>query len=53
MNMFHSFWTLALFLVFLGIIFWAWSSRRKSAFDDAARLPMDDDKIDPGRENNG
>jgi cbb3-type cytochrome oxidase subunit 3 len=32
-----------LLTVFLGIVFWAWSSARKSAFDAAARLPLDEE----------
>ena len=28
---------------FIGIVFWAWSGRRKSDFEAAARLPLDDD----------
>jgi len=40
---FHIFWTIALFLVFLGIFAWAWSGRRKKDFAEAANLPLDDD----------
>jgi cytochrome c oxidase cbb3-type subunit 4 len=38
-----GYWTLAAFIVFLGIIAWAWSRKRKKDFDAAARLPLDDD----------
>ena len=31
-------------LTFLGIVAWAWSSRRKTDFDEAARLPFLDDE---------
>lgn len=41
---FHSWWTLVLLLVFIGIVVWAWSPKRKRKFDEAARLPLDDDK---------
>jgi len=41
---FHSYWTLLLLAVFVGIIVWAWSSKRKKAFDEAARLPLEDDE---------
>ena len=34
--------TLILMLTFLGIVVWAWSSRRKKDFEEAARLPLDD-----------
>ncbi len=40
---FHIIWTIALLVTFLGIIAWAWSSRRKQDFDEAANLPLEDD----------
>ena len=33
-----------LILVFLGIIAWAYSGRRKRDFDEAAHLPFDEDE---------
>jgi len=35
--------TVMSFLAFLGIVWWAYSAPRKAAFDEAARLPLDDD----------
>jgi cytochrome c oxidase cbb3-type subunit 4 len=35
--------TVVLFAVFIGIVFWAWSGRRRAAFDAAARAPLEDD----------
>jgi len=35
--------TIALFIIFIGIIVWAWSPARKQGFNDAARLVIDDD----------
>ena len=35
--------TAVLMLVFIGIVVWAWSSRRRRAFDAAARLPLEED----------
>lgn len=32
------------FVLFLGIVLWAWSGHRKRAFDEAARLVLDDDE---------
>ena len=32
--------TLLSLILFLGIVFWAWSSRRRSGFDEAARVPF-------------
>ena len=35
--------TVVMFVLFIGICIWAWSSRRKADFDEAAQLPLDDD----------
>jgi len=37
--------TVALFVAFLGIVFWAYSSRQKVRFDEAANLPFADDEM--------
>ena len=37
--------TLLCMLTFLGIIAWAWSSRRKNDFDEAAMLPFADEDM--------
>ena len=37
--------TLLLMLTFIGIVIWAWSGKRKKDFDEAARLPLDDDPV--------
>jgi cytochrome c oxidase cbb3-type subunit 4 len=42
--MFHSLWTVLLVILFIGIIAWAWSAKRKKSFDQAARMPLDEDK---------
>jgi cytochrome c oxidase cbb3-type subunit 4 len=41
--MFHAYWTVLLFIIFVGIWIWAWSAKRKSSFDEAARMVLDDD----------
>ena len=33
------------FLCFVGIVFWAYSNRQKSRFDEAANLPFADDEM--------
>ncbi len=43
-NDFRSIVTVMSFVVFIGIVFWAYSGRRKAAFDEAAQLVMDDDE---------
>jgi cytochrome c oxidase cbb3-type subunit 4 len=42
----RSVMTLVAFVTFLGIVAWAWSSRRKTDFDEAARLPFDSEDSD-------
>ena len=39
--------TVVMLVVFLGIVWWAWSAKRQAAFDAAARTPLADE---PGRE---
>ena len=43
--------TIGLFIIFIGIIVWAWSPARKQDFNDAADLVIDDD-IDSVKTNN-
>jgi cbb3-type cytochrome oxidase subunit 3 len=43
--------TIGLFIIFIGIIVWAWSPARKQDFNDAAHLVIDDD-IDSVKTNN-
>ena len=43
----HGLWTLVLIVVFVGIVVWAFSRKRKAAFDAAARIPIDDDETAP------
>lgn len=33
------------FVSFVGIVLWAYSSRRKTAFDEAARLPLTESEL--------
>ncbi len=42
-NTLRSISTVAALLVFLGIVWWAWSKNRKRDFDEAARLPFEQD----------
>ena len=43
LNDLRAVWTLVSFLVFLGIVGWAYGRARKGVFDAAARLPLDDE----------
>lgn len=37
--------TTVIFVAFVGICVWAWSSRRKTDFDASAALPLEKDTI--------
>jgi cytochrome c oxidase cbb3-type subunit IV len=43
----HGLWTLALMVALVAIVAWAWSSRRRRDFDEAANLPLQEDKGGP------
>ncbi len=36
--------TVLVMVLFIGIVLWAYSSRRKKDFDEAANLPLQDDE---------
>jgi cytochrome c oxidase cbb3-type subunit IV len=44
---FHLVWTLLLMAAFIGIVYWAWSGRRRKDFGEAAQLPLEEDKREP------
>ena len=44
LNDIRAWHTVVLLGVFLGIIWWAYSKKRKSSFDEAANLPFADDE---------
>ena len=45
----HSAWTVLLVIVFIGIVVWAYGRKRKADFEEAARLPLDDDASEESR----
>ena len=47
LNDVRTLWTVVSFAAFLGIVFWAYSGKRKARFEEAARLALDDDANDP------
>lgn len=52
-----SAWTVVALVLFVVIVIWAWSGKRRQAFEEAARIPLenDDEMITPGatlKENN-
>ena len=38
--------TILVFVAFIGVVLWAYSSKRKQSFDEAANLPFADDETD-------
>ncbi|MEN8108538.1 MAG: cbb3-type cytochrome c oxidase subunit 3 [Pseudomonadota bacterium] len=40
----QSVWTIVIMVVFLGIVVWAWSGKRKQRFDEAANIPFHEDE---------
>ena len=48
-NDLRALFTVVTFVTFIAILFWAFSGKRKQAFDEAARLPFaDDDEPEAG-----
>ena len=43
LNDIRAWHTVLLLILFLGIVFWAYSKRRKKSFDEAAKLPFADE----------
>lgn len=41
----QSVWTVVAFIIFVGIVIWAFSPGRKKDFDEAAQLPLDEEDI--------
>jgi cytochrome c oxidase cbb3-type subunit 4 len=37
--------TALLIVLFIGLVAWAWSSRRRAEFDATARLPLEEDTV--------
>ena len=42
----HGLWTAAMIAIFAAIVAWAWSGRRKRDFDEAARLPLEEEAVE-------
>ena len=45
--------TLVLMVAFVAIVIWAWSGKRREDFEEAARLPLEDDPSSSGAERPG
>ncbi len=44
--MIHSYWTLLLLIIFVGIVAWAFVLRRSADFDAAAHIPFEDESFE-------
>jgi cytochrome c oxidase cbb3-type subunit 4 len=42
-SLIQSIWTLVVLVLFVGIVIWAWSGKRKQEFDEAANIPFDEE----------
>lgn len=47
----RSWMTVVQFVVFAGIVWWAYGSARKGRFEEASRLALDEDDLRAGRPN--
>ena len=47
MEILFSIWTVLVAVVFIGVVLWAWSGKRKEEFEEMARLPLDLDNEKP------
>ena len=43
----------ALFVAFIGLCLWAWSSRRRADFEASAALPLEEDRYIADKEQEG
>ena len=41
-NDLRALFTVIMFVMFIGIVLWAWSNKRRGAFHEAANLPLDE-----------
>ncbi|MDP1652290.1 MAG: cbb3-type cytochrome c oxidase subunit 3 [Rhodocyclaceae bacterium] len=52
-NDLRSLFTVLAFATFVGIVWWAYSSKRKSSFDAAANLALDEDEPAGSKDSSG
>lgn len=43
----QSVWTVVAMAFFIAVVIWAWSGDRKKEFEDASRLPLEEDDVAP------
>ena len=42
---FSTVMTVVMLIIFIGIVAWAYSGKRRAQFDEAARVPLDDEFV--------
>jgi cytochrome c oxidase cbb3-type subunit 4 len=42
-SLIQSIWTVVVTVLFIGIVAWAWSGKRKHRFEEAANIPFEED----------
>ena len=42
---FQIVWTIVVLIIFIGIVLWAWSGRRKESFNEAANIPLEEENF--------
>ncbi len=50
---FSTVMTVVMLIIFIGIVAWAYSGKRRAQFDEAARVPLDDGDTSGGEYPNG
>jgi len=50
---FSTVMTVVMLIIFIGIVAWAYSGKRRAQFDEAARVPLDDGDTSGGEYSNG
>lgn len=45
MNSIQAVWTVTAFIIFIGILIWAFSSKRRNDFFEASLLALDEDDV--------
>ncbi len=38
-------WTVVVMIIFIAIVVWAWSGRRKDSFNEAANIPLEEENF--------
>ena len=53
MSSVQALWTIIAFTLFIGIVVWAYSGKRKQEFDEASMLAFDKDDINIAKQDSG